>query len=89
MSEPSIDLLVRELSTTRSPAGTMIVRVRLATIAAHTIAFHEVTFADEAALVAALEDAKWRYTRVRVPATFLAHDDAGRRALLKHALGVR
>src|SRR5437867_1956674 len=82
MSEPSLDLIVRDLRTTRSPEGTTLFQVRLATVAADTIAFHEVTFADEMELAAALENAKWRHTRVRVPATFVAQDDAGRCVLL-------
>jgi len=89
MSEASIELIVREISTLQRRDGTTTFRVQVATVTADTIAFHEVAFGDEVELAAALEDARWRHIRIRVPATFFAQDDATKRALLKQALGVR
>jgi hypothetical protein len=86
MSEPSIELLVREIITKRSKAGTTTSWVQVAMVDADTIAFHEVALGDDLTVAAALTDAKWRYTRLRVPATFFAQDDAKKLELLKQAL---
>jgi hypothetical protein len=86
MSEPSIELIVREIITKRSKAGTTTNWVRLVTVDADKIAFHEVALGDDLTVAAALTDAKWRYTRLRVPTTFFAQDDAKKREILKQAL---
>jgi len=88
MSEAALDLIVSRVMTRRPHEATRTFRVRLATVDAERVTFYEVGLGDDRMLAAALEEARWRHTRIRVPVTFGARDDATKRALLQRALGM-
>jgi hypothetical protein len=89
MSEPSIELIVREVITKQRRDGTTTSWVQVATVDPDTIAFHEVPLGGDLKLAAALDDAKLRYTRLPVPATFFEQDNATKLELLQQALASR